>query len=362
MKISGFHRHAFDAFALMLAISIVGCSGKTDADQEASTSMWRNHIPDNSDLLVVADMAAIEKSEWRKNADNQDDTMNAELRAKAGFSQDDVSLLIVASDLDAFPPIDDLKAIAAASQTNAAALQGVIMPSINATVLLQLNKSISWQQARTAVDVLFADTANAVIRDADDENRVIITQKSSNVPLHVTLAENGRILRLTTYKPSSSNANSLAPLFLADQSIQTNGLIRISMHASEAMRVKIKESIESTLAAPAKDATALMLASLMKSFVSFAGMSMALNPSDSGTDVFGTFDLGTAEQANSAEAVINTVLIPLITLALTQYTNENSPAVMQDTTTSVQGSHVILRTKLNAQSMTLPGPSANRQR
>jgi hypothetical protein len=337
-----------------------GCSGEAKKSKtEHSRPAWQAHIPKNADILIVADIASLRSSVVTAGTDQ---TQNELLTEKAGFSQNDVSTLVVASDLDALPSMESLQNIVSmdeSGQPDTSALQKADLTGLNATLLLLLDKTITWKQVRAATDVMFKDTPGATITEQTDAKRIKVLQASSTMPLYVELSESGNILILKTSEamPSSDNGgDSLSSLFKKEQSIRANGPVRIALHASETMRRKIKESIGAAATEPQTDPTAAMLASVMTSFGSFAGLAMTLTPGDAGTELNGTFDLGTQENAVSAEAVIQNVLVPLITLTMTQYTESapDAPPLLQDTKTSVQGSKVILRTHINAQTRPLP--------
>ena len=347
-----------------IALLITGCSDKAKkSKQEGSGATWEAHIPRNADILIVADMAALEDSDITTETDQ---TQNTLLTEKAGFSQDNVSTLVVASDLDSLPSMDSLKnldSIDESGQPDTSGLQTAELAGLNATVLLLLDKSISWDQVRTATEVMFKDTPGATITEPKSSQRIRVMQTSSRIPLFIELSESRDILILSTSEtlPSSSEDDEhLAALLKREKEIRDKGTVRIAVQTSESMRQRIKTSISEAATTPQEDPTAAMIVPLMKSFTSYAGLAMALTPSDAGTKLDGTFDMGTQDNAVSAESVIQNVLVPLITLGMTQYTEGgvDAPPLLQDTQTSVQGSKVLLRTQINAQTVNLQQTSS----
>lgn len=346
-----------------VSLLLSGCSDKADQSKTPhSIATWEAHIPSSADILLVADMADLKNSDTTET----EQTQNALLKEKAGFSQDDVSTLVVACDLDSLPSMDSLRnlvSIDESGQPDSSALRTAELTGLNATVLLVLDKSITWEQVRAATDVMFQDSPDATITEQQNSEQIKVIQASSTIPLIVELSESRKILILSTSKvlPSSeSDDGHLNALFRREREIRTNGAVRLVVQTSEAMRRRLQNSIAEAASTPQEDPTAAMIAPLMTSFTSFTGLAMSLTPGDSGTKLEGSFDMGSQEDAVNAESVIQNVMVPLITLGMTQYTEgaADAPPLLQDTQTSVQGSKVLLRTQINSQAVNLQQPSS----
>jgi hypothetical protein len=339
----------------------IGCSRNDESVRAERNKVWQAHVPCGDDLIIVADMSALRAAESYQPADPTD-AQTLALKEKAGFSQEDVAMLVASFDLDSMPSFEALKEMVSVEPSgtpDTSAIQGQTLSGVDATVLLLLETPITWEQAQAAVDVIFADKIGAAVHKHTDSQKITVTQTVSPIPLYVTLEDEGTILKLKTAKPRGEDGSTeldLEAIFAAHRSVVTNGPVKVIMHANMNLRKKVRELIEKTMSAPEKDTSSLMIASLLKPFVTFTGFSIALTPGAENTGVYGSIGLGTEENAIKADSVLQTALIPLITLALSQYSQDTGTPLLQDTETMVSGTKVILKTKLNAQPIKLPLP------
>ena len=91
------------------------------------------------------------------------------------------------------------------------------------------------------------------------------------------------------------------------------------------------------------------MSSLLKPFAELKSISLALDPHETSTSIYCAMDVGSEKNAAGAEALMQSVLIPLITLAVSQQAPDLPPNLIKETKTYTKGSRVILNASLNAQ-------------
>lgn len=341
----------------LVAITLLtSCSRQKEINASPDTSnVWSSLVTADADLILIADITALRKSPWYKKSQITRTDQQEELNKKAGFSQNDVSMLLISSDLDSLPQLSDLQTMTAPGESNTAsssALHSNLLANLNTSMFIFLDKEISWDQAKEAVKLIFSATIGTKINETPDKPQLVVRQDSSPVPLFITLSDNNRIIQLRTTENSMHPAggNPSIKSFIEEYSfMQTNGPIRTIMLVSSAMQQKIKKAIEGPSAETPADRSSTMMSGLLKPFAELKSISLALDPHESYTGIYCSMDVGSEKNAAGAEALMQSVLIPLITLAVSQQTPDLPPNLVRETSTSTKGSRVILNASLNTQ-------------
>jgi len=341
---------------LACLLLLASCSSKQEAQPPPqASSAWSALVTPDADLILIADITALRSSPWYKKSQMGAPEQQKELNQKAGFSQNDVSMLLISSDLDALPHLSELQTMAVqaeSSGSNSSTLQNNLLANLNTSMFIFLDKEISWNQAKEAVQFIFSSSSGTTISEAPDKPQLVVRQDTSPVPLFIALSGSNRILELRTAEnsgPSADGNPTIKSFIQEDTYIQTNGPVRAIMLTSPAMQRKIKEGIEGSASETPADRSYAMMSGLLKPFAELKSISLALNPQETHTGIYCSMDVGTAGNASSAEAMMQSILMPLITLALAQQVPDLPPNMISGTKTSIAGSRVILEGSLNTQ-------------
>lgn len=338
--------------ACLLLLSSCSRQQEPQPPPQASAA-WSSLASPDADLILVADIDALRKSAWYQNSQMQKSAQQDALVREAGFSQDNVSMLLISSDLDSLPQLSSLQPMTAADANPAAgmsSLQSNLLAELNTSMFLLLDREISWNQAREAARIIFSSINGTVISENPEKPQLIVRQDTSPVPLFITLSADNRILELRTAEhqaPSVERHPSIASFIEEDSRLQANGPVRAIMLTSSAMQKKIREGISAAGTGTPTDPSASMMSGLLKPFTGLKGISLALNPQTDHTSLYCSIDVDTSDNASSAEAIMQSVLLPLITLALSQQAQGLPPNLITGTKTSITGSRVILEAVLN---------------
>ncbi len=343
--------------------SVLSCTGKREENEQKLDRTWQEHAPSESDLIVVADMAELRASEWY--SEDSVGPRSKELSDKAGFSYDDIRSFVLACDLDSMPSLESLRdavKLDESGQPDTSALTAANLTGVNATILLYLSKPINWRQTESAVHVFFSSITNATITHMQDEQAIVVRQDSSPMPLRITLSDDGRVVIMMAggIRGESEDRRQLNQLLAREMSIAGHGPLRIVMQASEQLRAKLQEAASSPSDQPDKDSTAMLVGTALKPFASFEGLALAMTPAENTTSLRGEIEFGTEEHALEAEVAINNILIPLITLTMTQRSDGPiSEPILQRTSTYVRGNKLELKATLSPPSASAEGTSAD---
>jgi len=354
----------FLSVLIAASTSLTACSKAehTSAPEKPSAPEWNKYVPENADLLAMADLNQLRSSDWY--ADTPEDPRNLLLKEKAHFSFDDISSFVLCSDLDAMPSLESLKDIVnidSSGMPESSSLKEADLEGFNARVILPLKKTITWSEAAAAVEIIFSSVTNASVEQAADQDVIVVTQTSSPMPLRIALSDRGDALIMDTGK-AEVTSKPIAPsagLLQRELAAAANGPVRIVIEPSDAMRTKLQQAASDPKALQG-DTTTVIIGSALKSLSSFCGMGIALTPGKDTTGLYAEIELGSTSEALEAEAAVKNILVPLITLTLTQYSQQSgAQPILQSTSTDVKGSKVVLRATLRVQ-QSPDGTASNR--
>lgn len=324
--------------ALILSAS---CSRQQQPENDYQDS-WHELLPADSDIILYADMNELNKTAQSQAGEDRAAIISGRLSAEAGLSREDVSAIAASADLDNLPDPASLASRPQAERQDGsiipAAAHADLLSTTGTTLLIMLKKQVSWIQVRKAASIIFESIPGSSIIFDENTGTLIIRQPSSSVPLYISISDSQKILILKTGPDKPPAAESAAGSLIREIRA-SSAPIRVAMLASSRMKEKIRQRIQQPETA-GSDPYSQILTSLMRSFGNFQGATMAVFPGTDTVQVTALIDLGSNEDAGNAESIINAVLVPVISLAISQYANEGHAGLEHDMKTGVSGSKV----------------------